>query len=84
MYKVQKKNGIQEDFDKNKIVSGVIKAGGSASDAERVAAEIETWLPSVAVNNVVNSMDIRTKGLEILKTVNPNVAASFESYRKPV
>ncbi|OGM11009.1 hypothetical protein A2Z22_04055 [Candidatus Woesebacteria bacterium RBG_16_34_12] len=82
MYKVQKKDGAEEDFDRNKIISGVMGAGGSAEDAEKVATEVETWLPGVAVDNVVNSSDIRTKGLEVLKNVNPEVAAKFESYKK--
>lgn len=82
MFKVQKKDGTQEDFDRNKLVSGVVKAGGTAEDAEKVATAIEAWLPSVAVNGVVNSTDIRVKGLEVLRTVNPAAAASFESYKK--
>ena len=84
MYKVQKKDGVQEDFDRNKIVNGVASAGGSAEDTEKVATEIEAWLPSVAQNNVVKSVDIRTKGLEVLKTVNPKVAAKFEAFKKTV
>lgn len=83
MYKVQKKNGSLEDFDRGKIVGGVMKAGGTAEDAEKVAVAIEAWLPTAAVNGIVSSMDIRTKGLEILGSVNPTVAASFESYQKP-
>jgi len=83
MYKVQKKDGSLQDFDRNKIINGVVKAGGSNVDAESIAAQIEAWLPTVAVNGVVNSTDIRTKGLEILRIVNPTVAAAFESYQKP-
>lgn len=83
MYKVQKKDGSLEDFDRSKIVNGVIKAGGTAEDAEKVALGIEAWLPTVAQNGVVKSTDIRTKGLEVLQTVNPAIAASFESYQKP-
>ncbi len=82
MFKVQKKDGSLEDFDRGKITGGVIKAGGSAEDAEKVAAEVEAWLPTVAVEGVVKSTDIRTKGLGALQTVNPTVAASFESYKK--
>lgn len=84
MFKVQKKDGSLEDFDKSKIVNGVIKAGGSNVDAEQVATQIEAWLPTVAIGGIVKSVDIRTKGLEALRTVNPTVAASFESYQKPV
>ena len=83
MYKVQKKDGSLQDFDRSKIINGVVKAGGSNVDAESIAAQIEAWLPTVAVNGVVNSTDIRTKGLEILRIVNPTVAAAFESYQKP-
>jgi len=84
MYKVQKKDGSLEDFDRNKIVNGVVSAGGSSADGEQVAAAIEAWLPGAAVNGVVRSLDIRSKGLEVLRTVNPTVAATFESYQKPV
>lgn len=83
MYKVQKKDGSLEDFNRSKIVDGVVKAGGSTEDGEKVATAVEAWLPSVAVNGVVQSLDIRTKGLEALRSVNPEVAASFESFQKP-
>jgi transcriptional regulator NrdR family protein len=82
MYKVQKKDGALEDFDRQKIVSGVVNAGASPEDAQKVADAIEAWLPEVARDNVINSMDIRTKGLDVLKTINPEVAAQFESYKK--
>ncbi len=83
MYKVQKKDGTLEDFDKQKLVNGVVKSGASPEEAQKVADAVEAWLPTAAKDNVVNSMDIRTKGLEVLKTVNPDVAAQFESYKKP-
>ena len=82
MYQVVKKDGQIEDFDRNKIIRGVISAGGTAEEAEKIAVEIETWLPTVAVNEVVQSSDIRTKGLEVLRAVNPVVADTFESYKK--
>lgn len=82
MYKVQKKNGSLEDFDRSKIISGILGAGGSQEEAEKIAAQIESWLPTATQNNVVQSSDIRTKGLEIMKTLNPTMAASFESYKK--
>lgn len=82
MYKVQKKDGNLEDFDRSKITNGLVKAGASEEEAEKVASEIEAWLPTAAVDNVVNSLDIRVKGLDALKTVNPEVAAKFEDYKK--
>lgn len=82
MFQVRKKDGSVEDFDRNKIVNGVTRAGGTPEDAEKVASEIEAWLPTAAVEGVVSSSDIRVKGLEALRSVNPTVAASFEAYKK--
>lgn len=82
MFQVQKKDGRLEDFDRDKIVRGVLRAGGSNEDAEKIAGEIEAWLPTVAVDNVVQSDNVRTKGLEVLRNLNPTAAADFESYRK--
>lgn len=84
MFKVQKKDGSLQDYDRAKVVGGAVKAGASPEEAETVANQIEAWLPTVAAAGVVNSMDIRSKGLEILKTVNPTAAATFESYQKTV
>ena len=83
MFKVTKKDGVQEDFDRSKLVSGVVAAGASLEEAEKVADEIEAWLPSVAKDGAVMSSDIRAKGLEVLSQVNPDVAAKFEEYKKP-
>jgi len=83
MHQVQKKDGSLENFDRNKIVNGVVKAGGSAEEAEKVAAAIEAWLPTVAGAGVVTSTQIRAKVLEVLRTVNPTVATNFENYQKP-
>jgi transcriptional regulator NrdR family protein len=82
MYKVQKKDGSLQDFDRNKIVSGVLKSGASSEEAEKVAAAIDAWLPTVADQGVVKSPDLHRKVLEILRIVNPAAAASFESYKK--
>lgn len=84
MYKVQKKNGTLEEFNKNKILNGLVKAGASMEDAQKILEGIEAWLPKTQVNGIVKSADIRTKGLEILEVVNPDVAKGFRSYQKPL
>ncbi|OGM33738.1 hypothetical protein A3D01_06400 [Candidatus Woesebacteria bacterium RIFCSPHIGHO2_02_FULL_39_13] len=83
MYKVEKKDGTLEDFDRGKIINGAARAGASPEEAEKIADAIETWLPTAAKDNVVNSMVIRTKGLEVFRSLNPEAAAKFESYKKP-
>jgi transcriptional regulator NrdR family protein len=83
MYKVQKKDGHLEDFDRSKIIDGLVRAGTTVKEAEKVATDIDAWLPTIAVDNIVNSLDIRVKGLDLLKIVNPKIAARFEDYQKP-
>jgi transcriptional regulator NrdR family protein len=82
MYKVEKKDGKTEEFDKNKVLTGVTKAGGSAEEAQKVLEEVEAWLPEVAEDGVVKSSDVRTKVLAVLRTVNSEAAKTFESYKK--
>jgi transcriptional regulator NrdR family protein len=84
MYQFMKKDGTLEDFDRNKIVAAVIKAGGSNQDGDKVAADVESWLPSVATGGPVKSQDVRAKVLEVLGIVNPAAAAGFAAYQKPV
>ena len=81
--KVQKKDGSLEDFDKNKIVNGIVKSGGTSEQAANIASQIETWAAGAAVNGVIKALDIRSKLLELLGQVNPVAKASFESYQKP-
>jgi len=81
---VQKKDGRLEAFDRSKILNGLIKSGASATEAESVTSQVENWASTAAVNNVIKTADIRTKVLELLRSVNPTVTASFEAYRKPV
>ena len=79
--KVEKKDGRLEDFDRNKVSSGIVKSGASAAEAESIANQIETWAQSAAVDGVVKSGAIRTKVLELLRSVNPEAAAAFEAYK---
>jgi len=81
MYKVKKRDGSLEDFDRGKVLKGALGAGASSQEAEQVVSAVEAWLPTVAV---VGSNEISSKVIEVLKSVNPTAAASFESYQKPI
>lgn len=84
MYKFQKKDGTLENFDRNKIVNSVLKAGGANEDAEKVASAVEAWLPTAPVDKLVKFQDVHTQVLELLRGINPGAAASFAAYQKPV
>ncbi len=79
--KVEKKDGRLEDFDRNKVSNGIVKSGALPAEAESIANQIETWIQSAAVDGVVKSSAIRTKVLELLRSVNPEAAAAFEAYK---
>jgi hypothetical protein len=81
--KVQKNDGSFQEFDRTKIVGGVVKSGGTAEQAESIASQIEAWAPSVTVGGVIKSADIKVKLLELLGAVNPAAKASFEGFVKP-
>jgi len=82
--KVQKKNGSLQDFDRSKVTNGLVKSGATFDQAESVAAQIEAWIQGAAVNGLVKTSEIRTKILEILQPINPDAAAKFGAYRKPI
>ena len=82
MFTIQKKDGQLENFQRSKLIDGVIKAGATPEEAETVATRIEEWLPTIAMDQVVKGVDLRNKVLEILRQLNQGVAASFESYHK--
>lgn len=83
MFKVQKKDGTVQDFDRNKILGGLTKSGASLEEAEKVTAQIEGMLAGIAVDGVIQTVQLREKVLEGLRAVNPTAAAAFESYQKP-
>lgn len=82
MYQVQKKDGNLEEFNRSKIVNSIIKSGANPEEAEKITAAIEVWLPTVAAQTPVNTLDIRAKILESLRAINPAAATNFEAYRK--
>ena len=81
---VEKKNGQQEPFDRNKIINGLLKSGAAQPEAENIVSQVEAWAQTAAVNGVIRSFAIRAKVLEFLHNINPTAAQAFESYQKPV
>lgn len=83
MFKVRKKSGELEEYNRDKVVEGVVHAGASLEEAERVAAEIDAWLPQAVAEGVVDSSQIRGKVIEILRPVNQIAAGDYEGFQKP-
>jgi len=82
LFKVKKKDGSLQDFDRNKVFESIMRAGATREEAEKIATEVETWLPSVAVSGVIDSQAVRAKIIEILTPLNPTVAGDYQAYKK--
>lgn len=80
--KVQKRDGRFEDFDRNKVLGGIIKSGATPEQAGTITTQVETWAQGAMVNGVIKSSEIKAKVLEILRSVAPTAAANFETYKK--
>jgi transcriptional regulator NrdR family protein len=81
---VEKKGGNIEPFDRSKVATSVVKAGGTEDVGEQIASQIESWIQEAAEGGIVKTSQIREKVLEILKTVNEEAAKLYENYKKPV
>lgn len=80
---VRKKDSRLEDFDRSKIVRGLIKAGASSQEAENVASQVESWSYSAAKEGTINSSEVKAKAIELLQPMDPKAAAAFQAYTKP-
>ena len=81
--KVEKKDGTQEPWVRDKLVQGMVKAGATLDQAQGIANQVEEWVANTAVNGVIKTDDVRTKVLELLEASNPTAKAAFEAYKKP-
>ncbi len=80
--KVEKKDGQLEDFNRNKILNGVIKSGALPETAEAVTTQVEQWAKMSAVDGVVKGLDVRSKVLEFLRQKDADSAMRYEVYKK--
>jgi transcriptional regulator NrdR family protein len=83
LFKVLKKDGSTEDFDWKKLTGGVMKAGASQEEADKVATIVELWLSTIAGDSPIVSNELHKQILKALREVNSQVADGFEAYRKP-
>lgn len=83
MLKVEKRDGSLQDFDRAKIIAGVLKSGATEEQAEEVTGIIDSWILTVAnEQDVLASNTIHAKVLELLKRVNPAASVTYQAFRK--
>jgi len=83
MLKVEKRDGSLQDFDRAKIIAGILKSGATEEQAEEVTGIIDSWILTVAnEQDVLASNTIHAKVLELLKRVNPAASVTYQAFRK--
>jgi transcriptional regulator NrdR family protein len=80
--KVQKKDGRIEEFDKEKLRKSVSAAGATQDQSQLVTEEVEKWLYSVALEEIIDTQTIRNKVANSLSERNPKAAKNYREYKK--
>lgn len=81
-FQVRKRGGELEVWSKDKVINSIGVAGVSTKEAEAVGELVEAWAARSAENNVISSLAIRDKVIEILKVVDSVAADAFEAFKK--
>lgn len=76
MVKIIKASGEKEEFDKNRIKKSVLKAGASQKLAQEVANKV-----SKEVREGMKTRDILDRAINLLKKMQPEVAARYDLKR---
>lgn len=82
MYKVTKKDGTSQDFDRSKIVNALKNAGATEEVSEGVASEVDMWLPEVAMEGSVGYQELKDKVYELLAMKDIDSAQRFQNFKK--
>lgn len=81
---ITKRDGVNEDWNKDKLLNSITHAGVSPQEVESVANLTEAWVEKNSQSGPIKSTDIRAKVIDILRAVDPKAAGAFETYKKPV
>jgi transcriptional regulator NrdR family protein len=81
MVKVIKRDGLEENFEKEKIIKVLIAAGLNAPDAASVAEKVSDWANTLDAK-AIKSTDVADKVIEMLKDTNPYIADLFTWYEQ--
>ena len=80
--KVRKRDGTVEPWSYDKVLNSIVKSGLTLDQADNVILILEAWARNSTTNNIVNSIDIRDKVIEIVRTVDPIAADTYQIYKK--
>ena len=82
MFKVIKRDGSIQDFDKSKVMDGILKSGASMEVAEAVALDVEAVFSDKTDEDKVSYLDIKAEVVNSLESKDPDCVQKYASYQK--
>lgn len=80
--KIKKRDGRIEEFNLDKLIISIGRAGVPLVESEKYAEMIKNWLISLTEKGAIESGRIRDKIIELLGKDFPIEADSFKTYKK--
>ena len=80
--KVKKRGGGTEEWNHDKLLASINKAGVPIAEAEKMAKSIKTWAEENADGGVVDSVKLRDRVIENMKDDYPAESDSYQAYKK--
>jgi transcriptional regulator NrdR family protein len=82
MYQLKKKDGTTERFDRFKIISGAMRAGATAEQAEKAVQKVETYVMFNAPKTGAEKSKVRDQVMKSLSQENPIAARIYGVFEK--
>ena len=79
---VEKREGGKEDWNYEKILASVTKAGVPLDEAKHIVSLVEAWAIKTANGGIIASVQIKDKIIQFLRVVDGIIANAYESYKK--
>ena len=78
---VVKRDGTEEEFDRNKLYNSIIGATATPDEAQTITTGVEEWVNGS--RTPVRTIDIRARVVAALKSANPKAGELYDNYEKP-
>jgi len=79
---VKKRDGNLEPWSFDKLLASFNKAGVPNENSETLAEEVQSWAQENAEENVIPSVTVRDKVIEVMSRDFPAEAETFRVYKK--
>jgi len=79
---VRKNNGDVEDYNYDKVLASIMKAGVPLKESEAISQRVDKWVRENIKDGTIASTMIRDKIIELMSEQFPSEADSYQAYVK--